>query len=47
MSGQLFNQMAGTNIRAVSFLGAQVIPAMALGQVPGAATPSSPRAPPG
>ncbi len=33
MSGQLFNQMAGTNIRAVSFLGAQVIPAMALGQV--------------
>lgn len=33
MSGQLFNQMAGTNIRAVSFLGTQVIPAMALGQV--------------
>ncbi len=33
LSGQLFNQMAGTHIRAVSFLGAQVIPAMALGQV--------------
>jgi tripartite-type tricarboxylate transporter receptor subunit TctC len=33
LSGQLFNQMAGTQIKAVSFLGAQVIPAMALGQV--------------
>lgn len=33
LSGQLFNQMAGTNIRAVSFLGAQVIPAMTMGQV--------------
>lgn len=33
LSGQLFNQMAGTNIRAVSFLGAQAIPAMSMGQV--------------
>ncbi len=33
LSGQLFNQMAGTQIRAVSFLGVQVIPAMAMGQV--------------
>lgn len=33
LSGQLFNQMAGTNIRAVSFLGAQAIPAMTMGQV--------------
>lgn len=33
LSGQLFNQLAGTNIRAVSFLGAQAIPAMTMGQV--------------
>ncbi|MEQ1774364.1 MAG: tripartite tricarboxylate transporter substrate-binding protein [Burkholderiales bacterium] len=33
LSGQLFNQMAGTQIKAVSFLGAQAIPAMAMGQV--------------
>lgn len=33
LSGQLFNQMAGTQIRAVSFLGAQAIPAMTMGQV--------------
>lgn len=33
LSGQLFNQMAGTQIRAVSFLGVQAIPAMAMGQV--------------
>lgn len=33
LSGQLFNQMAGTQIKAVSFLGAQAIPAMSMGQV--------------
>lgn len=33
LSGQLFNQMAGTQIRAVAFLGAQAIPAMTMGQV--------------
>jgi len=33
LSGQLFNQMASTQLRAVSFLGAQAIPAMSMGQV--------------